>query len=347
MKTIQLFIAILLFPLSIWYAVGVAVRNWLYDVGIKKTARSPIPTIGIGNLRMGGTGKTPHTEYLIRHFSGTGTSLAILSRGYGRKTEGFVLSDSTHPEASTIGDEPAMLARKFPGLTVAVCQDRNEGIRQLQKLPHPPQLILLDDVYQHRSIRPNVMMLLTEYNDLFCNDHILPFGNLREARRQSRRADIVVVTKCPPLLSERKREKLRHCLKLQAAQSLFFSSITYLEPRSLFGNGNWQPVREVLLVTGIAHPAPLKHHLERQCTVRHLSFPDHHAFTDADIRQITKAFNAIKEPSKAIVTTEKDAMRLISDNISRQLSSLPVFFVPISITFNDEEAFLLTIKKFI
>ena len=345
MKTIQLLIAILLLPLSIWYAVGVAVRNWLYDVGIKKTARSPIPTIGIGNLRMGGTGKTPHTEYLIRLFANI--DIALLSRGYGRKTKGFVLADRTHDNALSIGDEPAMMAQKFPSLTVSVCEDRNEGIRQLAQQSHPPQLILLDDVYQHRSIRPNAMLLLTEYDDLYCDDHILPFGNLREARRQSRRADIVVVTKCPPMLSKSKRNQIRRHLHLLPHQALFFSSITYLEPHSLFDETEWHPVREILLVTGIAHPTPLKHHLERHCTVNHLSFPDHHDFSENDIHQITKAFSAIKEPSKAIVTTEKDAMRLRSSLTTQQLQQMPFFYIPITVTIDEEADFISAIKKII
>lgn len=312
-------------------------RNWLYDVGLLKSAKSPIPTVGIGNLRMGGTGKTPHTEYLIRLFSDRRT--ALLSRGYGRHTKGFLLAekDST---AHDIGDEPAMIARKFPDLTVAVCEDRLEGCRRLAQLPTAPQLILLDDVYQHRGIRPDLLILLTEYSDLYCDDHILPFGNLREFRRGSRRADIVVVTKCPPFLSDKKQDKYRQLLKLSPNQQLFFSHISYLPPVPLFGNAEWHPVKKVLLVTGIAHPDPLKHHLEKQCTVTHLAFPDHHTFSSADCGRIRERFLAIKDESKAIITTEKDAIRLLANTClgESDISGL-IYYIPISIAFSNDSHF--------
>lgn len=346
MKPIQLIIAILLLPLSIWYAVGVAVRNGLYRMGLKKSVPSQVPTIGIGNLRMGGTGKTPHTEYLIRLLQGDEPGIALLSRGYGRKTQGFVLADDTS-DATTLGDEPAMIASKFPDLTVAVCEDRVAGVERLMQLPQPPRLVLLDDVYQHRHIKPSLLILLTEYGDPFSDDHILPFGNLREFRSGRRRADIVVVTKCPPLLSETKRNEYRQKLKLAPHQSLFFSQIAYQEPQSLFGDAEWQHAREVLLVTGIAHPTPLKHYLEKHCTVKHLDFPDHHDFTAADCQKITKAFNAMKETSKAVVITEKDAMRLLSPSIKEMLQELPIFYIPIQVSFLEGDTFDKAIKKII
>lgn len=339
MKTIQLIIAILLLPFSIWYSVGVAIRNLLYRLGVKKTVRSALPTIGIGNLRMGGTGKTPHTEYLIRLFGDRRT--ALLSRGYGRKTRGYLLADrsSDRYSAANLGDEPYMIARKFPSLTVAVCEDRVEGLRQLSQLSEPPELVLLDDVYQHRHLRPTVTVLLTEYGDPFFRDFILPFGNLREFRSGRRRADVVVVTKCPPSMSPRRRNEYRRLLRLDARQQLFFSHIDYMEPQSLFGGHEWQPVREVLLVTGIANPEPLKHHFEKQCTVVHLPFPDHHRFDDSDCTQIIERFAKMSNPSKAVVTTEKDAMRMCEGPIARRLSSLPLFYIPIQVSLIDADDF--------
>lgn len=319
-----------------WYAVGVALRNMLYSCGIKKSDSPNIPTVCIGNLRMGGTGKTPHTEYLVRLFSDRRT--ALLSRGYGRKSTGFVIAEEESTPAQ-VGDEPLMLKRRFPSLTVAVCEDRAEGIRRLAQLPEPPELVLLDDAYQHRKVKSTATILLTEYSDPFSDDHILPFGNLREFRSGSNRADIVVVTKCPPAISLRKREKYRRQLHLQSSQQLFFSQISYLPPQPLFEGQEWQPVKDVLLVTGIAHPAPLKHHLEKHCTVRHLDFPDHHNFTAADCQKITKAFNAMKEASKAVVITEKDAMRLLSPTIKEMLQELPIFYIPIEVQFHDQEGF--------
>ena len=344
MRTIQLIIAILLFPLSIWYAVGVAVRNICFRHGILKSVPTSIPTIGIGNLRMGGTGKTPHTEYLIRLFSDKHT--ALLSRGYGRKTKGFVLADGTN-SARELGDEPAMISHKFPDLTVAVCEDRVEGVERLSQENNPPELVLLDDVYQHRQIKPTLMILLTEYGDPFFEDRILPFGNLREFRSGSRRADIIVVTKCPPLMSETKRNEYRRKLKLSSKQALFFSNIDYQQPQPLYNGTEWQPVKKVLLVTGIANPTPLIHHIEKQCTVKHLNFPDHHDFTATDCQQIIKAFITIKETSKAVITTEKDAMRLLSPSIKEMLQELPIFYIPIQVSFLEGDTFDKAIKKII
>lgn len=347
MRAIQLIIAILLFPLTVWYAVGVALRNCYFDSHVPKSSShdSGLKTIGVGNLRMGGTGKTPHTEYLISLIIKSTLDIAFLSRGYGRKTKGFVLADTAGgdvQESRRIGDEPAMIARKFPDITVAVSENRVEGLRRLSLLPSPPEIVLLDDVYQHRRVRPDILILLTEYRDPYFLDHILPFGNLREFRSGSRRADIVVVTKCPPSLSKRRRDEYREKLRLQPNQKLFFSQIEYQSPKPLFPDGQQSELdiyncRDLLLVTGIAHPEPLKHHLEKRCTVKHLRFPDHHRFTESDCRQIAHAFQAIKSQSKAIVTTEKDAMRL--QNLSLPDIQSMVYYIPISVTFLEGDTF--------
>ena len=342
MKVLQLIIAILLFPLSIWYSVGVAVRNIFYSLNICKSTPTDITTIGVGNLRMGGTGKTPHTEYLIRLFNDMPT--ALLSRGYGRKTSGFHLATG-NDDSYSLGDEPAMMARKFPSLTVAVCKDRLEGVANLAKMENKPSLILLDDVFQHRKIKPSATILLTEYGDPFFNDHILPFGNLREFRNGHKRADIVVVTKCPTTLSDAKRNEYRQRLKLSPTQKLFFSYIDYSAPQPLFHDSPWQPVKEVLLLPGIAHPSPLKHHLEKLCTVTHIAYPDHHNFSDNDCHHIINTFNAIKDTSKAIITTEKDTMRLLRPDIRQLLNDLPIFYIPIKVSFFDNDIFDDTIKK--
>lgn len=344
MKTARLIVCLLLWPLTMWYAIIVAIRNWMYDCGLKRSARTAIPTIGIGNLRMGGTGKTPHTEYLIRRFADR--HVALLSRGYGRTTQGFLLANG-ESTAAQIGDEPSMMARKFPTLTVAVCEDRNEGVRRMAQMPLPPSLVLLDDVYQHRSTHPDVQILLTEYGDPYFNDRILPFGNLRELRSGSRRADIIVVTKCPPMLSLAKRTQYQRRLKLHDNQQLFFSQIDYQPPVPLYDGSPWQPVKEVLLVTGIAHPAPLKHHLEKQCTVVAMPFPDHHTFTQSDCQHIRKAFSSMEEKSKVIVTTEKDAMRLLNPDCRSALQDLPIFFIPIAVSIIDSDRFDETLRSLI
>ncbi|MBQ1408678.1 MAG: tetraacyldisaccharide 4'-kinase [Bacteroidales bacterium] len=368
MRTIQLVIAILFFPVTIWYAVGVAFRNLSYRLKIRKSTQPEIPTIGIGNLRVGGTGKTPHTEYLIRLFE-RGKELStfnfqlstyLLSRGYGRKTKGFLLADESST-AADIGDEPLMMHRKFPDLTVAVCEDRLEGLHQIKHLTLNTNsltlnsIVLLDDCYQHRRVKPGLTILLTEYSDLYVDDHILPFGNLREFRSGSRHADIIVVTKCPPLLSKQKRQKIINKLhpttqafKHSKTQTIYFSYIDYSSPLPLFTKHSTLNTNHLtlLLVSGIANPEPLKRHLERHSTVTHLSFPDHHKFSRLDCELIVKKFNNIKADNKAIVTTEKDAMRFIDSPHRHLFDDIPFFYVPIEVKFFDQNDFDTTILDF-
>lgn len=358
MITFRLIICILLFPLTIWYAVGVAIRNISYHPKIRKPLHPDIPTIGIGNLRMGGTGKTPHTEYLIRLLEkekklstfNSQFSISLLSRGYGRKTKGFLLADASS-KASDIGDEPLMMHRKFPDITVAVCEDRNEGLRLLSALHPQPSAtgaVLLDDCYQHRKVTPDLNILLSQYSDLYVDDHVLPFGNLREFRSGSRRADIIIVTKCPPYLSTRKRDTISHRINPLPHQRLFFSYISYSDPIPLFSphlqfsHFNAQ----LLLVSGIANPEPLKRHLERHSTVANMEFPDHHKFTHLDCEMMLRRFNNLKSDSKAIVTTEKDAMRLIDSPHRHLFDDIPFFYVPIEVKFFEQNDFDNTIINF-
>lgn len=328
MKCVRLIICILLLPLTMWYAIGVAVRNLLFDWGLKRSDCPGVPTIGIGNLRVGGTGKTPHTEYLIRLL--TGRRVALLSRGYGRDTQGFVLADESST-ASQIGDEPLMMARKFPQLTVAVCEDRVEGVRRLMEMPQKPDVVLLDDVYQHRHIRPALNILLTEYGDPYCNDHILPFGNLREGRRGRHRADIIVVTKCLENLSEEEQQEMRRKLRLDDRQQLFFSHILYSEPVAVYDAVMPDAVEEAVLVTGIAHPEPLVRYLEKKYKVYHLRFADHHPFGEDDCERIIETYNQLKNSRTIVFTTEKDAARMRDAEARRHLQSLPLFYIPIEV----------------
>lgn len=336
MKCVRFIICILLLPLTMWYAIGVAVRNLLFDLGVKRSVSPDVPTIGIGNLRVGGTGKTPHTEYLIRLLDGR--RVALLSRGYGRKTQGFVLADDSST-ALQIGDEPLMMARKFPQLTVAVCEDRVEGVRRLMEMTQKPDVVLLDDVYQHRHIRPALNILLTEYGDPYCNDHILPFGNLREGRRGRRRADIVVVTKCPEKLNDEEQQEMRRKLRLDDRQQLFFSHISYAEPVAVYDAVMADAVEEVVLVTGIAHPEPLVRYLEKKYRVHHLRFADHHPFGADDCQRIADAYEALPSQRKVVITTEKDAVRMLADQAREWLSKLPVFYVPIKVDILGQQEF--------
>ena len=336
MKTARLIICILLLPLTMWYAIGVAVRNLLFDWGLKRSVSPDVPTIGIGNLRVGGTGKTPHTEYLIRLLAGR--RVALLSRGYGRATKGFVWADDSST-ASQIGDEPLMMARKFPQLTVAVCEDRVEGVRRLMEMPQKPDVVLLDDVYQHRHIRPALNILLTEYGDPYCDDHILPFGNLREGRRGRRRADIVVVTKCLDTLSDEEREMMRQRFKLNDRQQLFFSHMSYAEPVAVYDAVMADAVEEAVLVTGIAHPEPLVRYLEKEYRVHHLRFADHHPFGEDDCERIIETYNRLKNSRTVVFTTEKDAARMRDAEARRHLQSLPLFYIPIEVKLENGSLF--------
>lgn len=336
MKTARLIVCILLLPLTMWYAIGVAVRNLLFDWGLKSSVRPGVPTIGIGNLRVGGTGKTPHTEYLIRLLAGR--RVALLSRGYGRKTQGFVLADDSST-ASQIGDEPLMMARKFPQLTVAVCEDRVEGVRRLMEMSQKPDVILLDDVYQHRHIRPALNILLTEYGEPYCDDHILPFGNLREGRRGRRRADIVVVTKCPEHLGDDEQQEMRCKLKLDDRQRLFFSHISYSEPVAVYDAVMPDAVEEAVLVTGIVHPDPLVKHLSGKYRVHHLRFADHHPFGVDDCQRIIETCNQLKNSIAVVFTTEKDAARMRDVDVRKYLQPLPLFYIPIKVKFENSQSF--------
>lgn len=335
----------LLFPLTMWYAVGVAVRNFLYVLGLKRQEAPHITTIGIGNLSTGGTGKTPHVEYLLRLLSDQYPT-AMLSRGYKRKSKGFVLDDGSH-EASLLGDEPAMVAAKFPHVQVAVCEKRVEGVKRLiekpvatdnpeeqepAETPNPPQLIILDDVFQHRAIKPSINILLTEYRHPYFRDYILPYGNLREFRTGRIRASIVIVTKCPAVLNPIEKHNIIHDLKLQNYQKVFFSYLKYGAITHLDGTPSDIDLRRtecVLALTGIAHPEPMIEEIRHHSKVRHLAFGDHHNYTKSDIATIRAAFEEIKAERKIILTTEKDAIRLrgIADD-------LPIYVQPIEVAFH-------------
>ena len=337
-------ISYILFPLTCWYAVGVRCRNMLYALGIKKQEAPHITTIGVGNLSTGGSGKTPHVEYLLR-LLGDKYPTAMLSRGYKRKSKGYILDDGSH-DAALLGDEPAMIARKFPQVQVAVCEKRVEGVRRLmappavtpetpdnQEIPVIPQLIILDDVFQHRAIKPSINILLTEYGHPYYKDHILPYGDLREFKKARFRANIVIVTKCPANLNPIEKHNILHDLHLLNYQKAFFSYLKYGILQTLDGKPvdiDLRRVDNILCVTGIAHPEPMLAELRRHTKVQHIPFADHHDFTSGDIARIKDTFAALPGSNNIIVTTEKDAMRL------HGLDDLPVHVLPIEVAFHKE-----------
>ena len=339
----------LLFPLTIWYAVSVWFRNLLFDLGIKRQVAPQVTTIGVGNICAGGAGKTPHVEYLLRLLSDQYTT-ALLSRGYRRRSHGYLLDDGSH-NASRLGDEPAMVAAKFPKVQVAVCEKRVTGVERLMQQPHPPQVVVLDDVYQHRYIKPTINILLTEYGKPYCNDHILPFGNLREGRRARYRANIVVVTKSPNQLNPIDKHNIINRLKLKPFQKVFFSYVHYCDPLPLMGKAPLplQTVESVLLVTGIADPEPRRQYVSSFCEVSTIRFADHHRYTTADIKRIRRVFVQMNSARKLILTTEKDAARLRELADREVMSGLPIYYLPIEVRIhqNNDMSFDQTIQTIV
>lgn len=349
----------LLFPFSFFYRIGVNLRNAFYDWGIFKSFRYPIPVICIGNITVGGTGKTPHTEYLIELLQHD-YKIAVISRGYRRKSKGFVLA-SNESLASEIGDEPFQIKQKYPNVIVAVDGNRRRAIDRL--LNHPdislrPSIILLDDAFQHRSVTPTLSILLIDNNRMIYEDSLLPSGNLREPTHATSRANIVIVTKCPKKLKPIDYRVISKNLDLYPYQSLFFTGLEYGSLQPVFGTseGNEIPLDalgeydNVLLFTGIASPDVLEKRLKRYShNVTCLRFPDHHCFKRKDISSIERIFDRLEGNKKLIITTEKDAARLKErDDIRDDLKAF-FYYVPVKIRFiqNKEALFEKKIRDHI
>lgn len=325
----------LLYPFALIYGAVAALRRWTYRCGLRKAYQAPIPTIGVGNLSVGGTGKTPHVEYLIRLLSNQ-CKIATLSRGYKRKTKGFVLANDIDPlqlSAEMIGDEPLQFFTKFPHIKVAVDKNRKEGIQQLLQRFPDLQCIILDDCYQHLQVKPDLSVLITEYQKPYAKDYPLPSGRLREFRSAARYADIVIVSKCPENLTEQQRAEMTGLLKLQDYQHLFYTATHYGELTALNECGKKQQITsqtEAVVLTAIAHPNPMIKYLsEKFNIIHHYRFPDHHYFSADEINEIQKTFFSEKNQNRILVTTEKDSMRLTHNNFIKQLDTIPLFSQPI------------------
>lgn len=329
-------IRFLLFPFAILYDLITSLRNIFYNKGIFKSTEFDLPVIAVGNLNVGGTGKSPQIEYLIRLLQDQ-YKIAVLSRGYKRKTEGFVQINSDHT-AEDVGDEPLQFFKKFSKISVVVDANRVNGIQRLQK-EEQPDVILLDDAFQHRKVKAGFYVLLTKYGDLFTDDFLLPTGNLRESRRGSKRADAIIVTKCPKDISKNEKQGILKKLNAKEGQQVFFSTISYHPKTKGFQKVAIENLREyeIVLVTGIANPKPLLNFLdEQQCKVQHLKYADHHHFNEQEIQTIQNTFDQLTSDKKILLTTEKDFMRL-SDTIS-ELSYIEIesTFLENSIEFNQQ-----------
>lgn len=326
-----------LYPLSWLYGTAVQIRNKLFDRGILRSKSFNVPVICIGNLAVGGTGKTPHTEYLIRLLTRNGFHVAVLSRGYKRKSKGYILAGSAD-NAQHIGDEPYQMKSKFPNIHVAVDEDRVHGIGKLLQEDNPrADVILLDDAFQHRKVKAGLNILLTDYHRLWCDDTLLPAGNLREPIHGKNRAQIVIVTKCPPDIKPIDFNIIGKRLDLYPYQQLYFSGLRYGQLRPVFpattDRGSMTTLKgdeQVLLVTGIASPAPLLKEIQaRTSSVQILEFGDHHDFSRKDLQLIDKQFRLMPGTRKLIITTEKDSSRLknhpaLPDAIKPHLYILPI-----------------------
>lgn len=305
------------------------IRNRLFDTGVFKSVQFDLPVIAVGNLRVGGEGKTPHMEYLIRLLHPQ-FKTATLSRGYGRKTKGY-REVTLHSTAAGCGDEPVQFKRKFPDLTVVVDEQRALGIAHLLVDSEDTQVVLLDDAYQHRWVKAGKYILLTSYEHLYTRDVVLPAGNLREKASGAQRADVIIVTKCPPDITEQQRTAITGELAPLPHQQVFFSCVQYGSITPLSGKKVVpEVIPGVVLITGIAQPQPMVKYVQQLAKeVTHLSFPDHHEFSAGDIDKMLQTLHNMPKGS-ILLTTEKDAVRL---QPFRALQNEPVYYLPITVGF--------------
>jgi tetraacyldisaccharide 4'-kinase len=323
---------VLLFPFALLYGGIIYLRNFLYDRQVLKSTAFNLPVISIGNLSVGGTGKSPMVEYLVGLLKDR-YRVATLSRGYKRRTKGYIMA-TEHTTALEIGDEPMQFHVKHPDVAVAVGEQRIEAIPQLLFDRPDTEVVILDDAFQHRAIQPGLQILLTDSNNLYSNDFFLPTGDLRDQPSSAKRADIVVVTKCKPTLSEKEREGITRELNLEPRQHLFFTTIRYDQPYHIITRapGSFTRNTELLLVCGIANPEPLTRYLhEEASTYEACFFDDHHIFSIDDLNEIRQRFQRMQSADKIIVTTEKDAVRLMKFN--QELQDMPVYVLPIAVRF--------------
>jgi len=331
---------LLLLPFALLYGFVALVRNKLFDWKVMPSESYDFPVISVGNLSCGGTGKTPHVEYLIRLLKDK-YKIAILSRGYKRKTSGFLMcSDkSTYKD---IGDEPLQYCRKYKGIQVAVDEDRRNGIHTLKKHFSDLQAVILDDAFQHRYVKPGLQILTTDFHRLYMEDYPIPSGTLREFRCGAKRADIIIVTKSPRILSPITRRRINGMIRPRLHQQLFYTYLDYGEIIPLSDNAKGEirdKYNNILMFTGIANSYPLAEYLKNMCNeLDALEFMDHHSYSMKDLERIRNEFEKLFTRNKIIVTTEKDAMRLKHNpEFEPILNKLPIYYIPIEIRFHNGE----------
>jgi len=339
----------LLFPFSLIYRIITSFRNFLYDGGFKKSTEFDISIISVGNLSVGGTGKTPHTEFLVSILKNK-FNIATLSRGYKRKTKGFLLAEK-NSSFEDIGDEPKQISNKFPEIKVAVCENRVKGVKKIIENDKETEIVILDDAFQHRKIKPSISILLMDYNSPFYDDNLLPYGKLRESWHEYRRSQIIIVTKSPEDLKPIDRRIISKKINVLPFQTIYFTTIKYREILPVFDVNskvinieNCKSLNySILLVTGIANSSILESYLNENVSskITHLSFGDHYNFNKKSIQKIISAFDSINNTQKIILTTEKDAIRLIENKFFPDNLKEFLYFVKIEIDFlfNSKEEF--------
>lgn len=346
----------ILLPFSWIYMAIMAIRNLLFDIGWLKQSSFPIPIISVGNLAVGGTGKTPHTEYLVNLLHQQKLSCGVLSRGYGRSTKGYL--EVKGKDAHETGDEPWQIQNKYPDAKVCVCENRCQGIRNMLAQYKNLQVMILDDAYQHRYVKPGFSILLTDYSRLYCDDHVMPAGRLREHPRGAQRAQFIVVTKCPEHLSPSERALIEKRLHPLPQQQVLFSKMVYGNIYPLYAEGSWitqgtqenAPITElhkyrVLLVCGIARPQPFINYIQKLTShIDIIDYADHHPFTTADIHHITQR----AKHADIVITTEKDASKFATLQIPQTLRN-KLCVQPIAVEFldNDSTLFHQTIIRYV
>lgn len=328
----------LLWPVSLIFNASTSFRNYLYDSKRFRATRFDLPIICIGNLSTGGTGKTPHTNYLIELIKPE-YQVGVLSRGYKRNTNGFieVEMDST---AAQVGDEPLFYKWKHRDCKIAVSEDRVFGITSMAQYEEENTVYLLDDAFQHRAIKAGINIILTEFDQLYIDDYVLPQGNLRESAKNAKRADIIVVSKCPPSLSNTQKNEIKNRLKPEKHQFVFFSSMVYNKIYSIFNNNTIidEESTTALIITGIANPEPMQIELDSRFEKTYIrSFSDHHQFSKTDIESIIRTFKNLSETKKILITTEKDATRLFHYRNDFLEAQIDIFCLPIKVKFDEIE----------
>ena len=327
----------MLWPFAVLYQLATSLRNHLYNTGFRPSVVFEVPTVCVGNLSVGGTGKTPHIEYLLRFLLKKGYKASTLSRGYGRRTKGPIIADET-ASALQIGDEPMQFFRKFyPEVAVAVGEERIVAVPHLLDEHPDTEVVLLDDAYQHRKLRASFQILLTDYSRPFYKDYLLPTGMLRESRKGARRAQVIIVTKCPEMLSAQEKEGIKQKLRKYARKDaqIFFSKIQYGNPVPLGETQSQEAAEGYCLVTGIANPQPLKDYLQSENTLfKHWDFNDHHRYKPSDLDSILQHCTS----NRPILLTEKDAVKWELEELKPLWEEYPVYYLPIEVAFLEGES---------